>query len=744
MAILIKNPIFAKINGDILKATDLTHVFLSKGETLFQEGAPSYALYLIIKGQLKAIFTHKDASQVVLNEISAGDIVGEIEIIVGGKRSMSVVALSDTQLVKLPKAAFENLVEKFPEVLPKMAHIIEQRLRHRQLVTILPNLFGPNVTYQEIESRIEWLHLRGGDPLFRQGDIGDSLYIVVSGRLQVVVEHKDGKEQVIDEISQGESINEGGVIFPGEKRMVSIYALRNCELAKFSQLTFERVIKQHPDLMMTIAQNILRRQRMRNHTLPRSINNNAANIAVVPVSPDAPLTDFSHRLLSALSAFDSTLYLSSARVDNFMEMTGAAQWSPKEPQSIRLVTWLDEQESKHRFILYQADMTITAWTKWCLRRADKIILVAEAAAIATRDEMRTALLNAECLTTNVSRILVLLHPDGSQQPSGTQQWLSAWQPKIHHHIRWNQEADFGRLARFMSGQAVGLVFSGGGARGFVHFGVYLALKEAGIPVDMIGGTSIGGHIGAQCAAEWDRETMLRVNRKGLIEMNPYKAYQLPFVSLLKGMKMKESSVMAFGDDTQIEDLWINFFCISSNLSTHQMNIHRQGNLEKAIRATTAIPGIAEPILEKGHLLIDGGILNNLPSDIMQQFCRTVIVVDIAEQINLTVEYDRIPSSWEILWSRICPFKKSLQFPSILDILLGATLLSSNGRAKIVKADADFYLKPPVEQFKRLEFTALEELVEVGYQYTKNEIENWQNSGTEKWKELEFWIPKKSR
>jgi len=114
LAILTKNPVFAEINGDSLKSTDLSHVFLSKGETLFQEGAPSYALYLIIKGQLKAIFSHKDAGQVVLNEIGAGEIVGEIEIIVGGKRSMSVVALSDTQLVKLPKAAFENLVEKFP------------------------------------------------------------------------------------------------------------------------------------------------------------------------------------------------------------------------------------------------------------------------------------------------------------------------------------------------------------------------------------------------------------------------------------------------------------------------------------------------------------------------------------------------------------------------------------------------------------------------------------------------------
>jgi len=181
--------------------------------------------------------------------------------------------------------------------------------------------------------------------------------------------------------------------------------------------------------------------------------------------------------------------------------------------------------------------------------------------------------------------------------------------------------------------------------------------------------------------------------------------------------------MAFGD-THIEDLWINFFCISSNLSAHNMMVHREGRLEKAIRATSAVPGLAEPVLQNGELLVDGGVVNNLPGDVMRQFCGKIIAVDVSGELNLTTDYEEIPSAWEILWSRLLPFKKRIQVPSILDILLGTTLLTSNERTKMVKADADFYLKPPVEKFKLLQFSALEEIVDVGYQYAKKEIEKW--------------------
>ena len=716
--------IFKNVNEDILTSLlpELTTISLTKETILFHQNDPSDALYIVLQGKLVATTIQKYGKQTILAEIIAGDIVGEINLFAGGKRTANVSAVTDVELIKLSKTAFENIVAQHPVLLQKMAEVITKRLRRNQLLAILPKYFGEtdDNVLNAIESQAKWVHLSSGETLFKQGDIADCLYALVSGRLKVAITNSTDNQQIIGEVSQGEVVGEMA-LFADETRTADVYALRDCDLVKLSTTAFEKLAQKYPQLMMAITKLVV--QRSRQDIRSTSKKGHISNITIVPLNSKVLSTEFCQRITKKLANFGPTLYLNSQRLDNFMDIPKASQITKNSPHSIRLNAWLDEQESQHRFTIYTTDLEATEWSKWCLRRADQILLVADAETSPSISDIEKELLMNKNRVSVANQTLILLHSNSKQLPTGTQHWLSQRKVQEHHHIRWDTENDFGKLARFISGHAVGLVFSGGGARGFAHFGVFLALKEAGIPIDMIGGTSMGGHIGAQCAAEWDRETMLRINHKGLVEMNPYKAYRLPIVSLLGSSKMKASSRMAF-KDSKIEDLWINFFCISSNLSTYKMMIHRTGNLEKAIRATTAIPGISEPVPENGNLLIDGGILNNLPGDIIRQFCSTVIVVDIAGQINLTTEYENMPSTWEILWNRFLPFKKNIQVPSILSILLGTALIGSNDRANKVRADADFYLKPPVGNFKMLDFAALDELVEVGYQYTKKEIAKW--------------------
>jgi len=722
LAHLKKFYLFENINENILEtlSTNVSHQILSKGEMLFQQGALSDALYFVIKGQLQASIEKEDGSQAILGEIGANEIVGEMQILVGGKRTANVSAVTETQLIKLPKAAVEKLVEQSPDILQKMANVIIRRLRRSQLLAILSQLFGScdKIIFAQIEEQIEWVHLHSGEALFRQGEAGDSLYIVISGRLQAVVEDETGNEQIVGEICRGESVGEMA-IFAGEDRTASVYARRDCELAKISKLIFEQIMQKRPQMMMAITKIII--QRLQKTIRSSSVQSNLVNIALVPVSPNVRLNDFSQRLVSALATFDTTLHLSSIYIDNLMEMTGAAQFSADNSQSIRLITLLDEQEIKHYFTIYQADASATNWTQWCLKRADQVILVANATDKSELGEIEQTLLSGKHRITTASQILVLLHPNGEQLPCGTQQWLSARQVKNHHHLRWDTDADFERLARFVSGRAIGLVFGGGGARGLSHFGVYLALKEAGIPIDMIGGTSMGALVGAQCAAGWDKETFMKINKTGVAH-NPFKEYTLPLISLMGSKRLNALLKMGLGD-LQIEDLWTNFFCISSNITISEMLVHRQGRLGEALKASAAAPGISEPVLMDKSLLVDGGILNNLPGDVMRQFCDTVIVVDVGGKTNLTVDYDKIASPWEVLWSRIWPFKQTIRAPSILNVILASTLLSSSQRTQKVKDSADVYLRPPVDKFGLLEVGALEELVEIGYQYTKKEIEN---------------------
>src|SRR6185437_7568175 len=108
--------------------------------------------------------------------------------------------------------------------------------------------------------------------------------------------------------------------------------------------------------------------------------------------------------------------------------------------------------------------------------------------------------------------LVLMHR-GSDRAFGTIEWLRHRTIAGHHHVYAAQSGSYDRLARFVTGMANGLVLSGGGARGFAHIGVLRALREAAIPVDVIGGSSMGAIIAAQFAAGFTPEAMVDLNRR---------------------------------------------------------------------------------------------------------------------------------------------------------------------------------------------------------------------------------------
>jgi predicted acylesterase/phospholipase RssA len=453
------------------------------------------------------------------------------------------------------------------------------------------------------------------------------------------------------------------------------------------------------------------------------------NIAVVPANPDAPLADFTNRLVEALSALGQTLHISSKRVDQQWGIPGMAQASGVDANNIRLSAWLDEQETTHANIVYEADLSASPWTKRCLQHADRIMIVAQSNTSPTPTEMETELCASDRCINRAHRILVLLHPDGNKLPSGTDQWLDKRQIDSHYHIRWNADADFNRLARFLTGNAVGLVLGGGGARGLAHIGVIRALNEAGIPIDMIGGTSMGAMISAQYAMGMDYQTMIEAQKKA-IALKPFREFTLPFIALTKSKRL-EKIINRFCGNTCIEDMWVNFFCISSNLTSADMVVHRKGSLGKSIRASGALPGILKPVLEKNSLLVDGALFNNVPADIMKEICGgVVIMVNVSPDEDLKVpdQYQEIPGDLEILWSRLNPFKQKIAIPGILDIMMRTIMVGSANKENQAKKAADYDFHPPVGRFGLLEFEAIDEIIDTGYRYAKERISELRKDG----------------
>ncbi len=719
------NYLFEKFDDSVLQnlIAEMEWVYLKEGDVLFRQGERGGGLYLVFSGKLQVAITRKDGHEVIVAEVARGKPLGEIQFLTGGSRTASVYALEKSALLKLSKTTFDHLADRKPALIQHIAEIIRHRLRRDQLLITLPSIFGPldraMLTY--IESEAKWHSLSQGAVLFYQGASGESFFLLISGRLHVAAQDKSDNKHMLTEIRRGEIVGEMAV-FLGKKRNADVYAVRYSEVVEFSKAAFERIIARYPSVTMHVMQVMLSRLQ-KSHSSSTSEHYTGVNIVLVATHPGVPLNEFANRLVKALSPFGNILHLNSERLDSLLEISGAAQTPEDAPNNIRLAAWLDEQENQYNVIIYETDIFASPWTKRCIQRADRILIVAQANTNPTLGEIERKWLTSVKNTTKAHQTLVLVHPNGKKLPSGTREWLTKRQVESHHHLRWDTETDFDRIARIVSGNAVGLVLGGGGARGLAHIGVIRALTEAGVPIDMIGGASIGGAISALYAMGLDDEHILRFNKTIWIESKPFNDYTLPIMSLIKGQKFEYVAKMVFGE-TLIEDLWVNYFCVSTNLTTTEVVTHREGLLAKALRATASLPGIAVPLVSERNLLVDGGVLNNLPIDIMRELCSgTVIAVNVSQEKDLKLAYERFPSPWKVLWNRLIPFKKPISVPNIFDLLMRTTMVGSIYKTHAVKVHADLYLEPPLNQFKLLDFKSFDQIVEVGYEYTKEKLKD---------------------
>jgi NTE family protein len=377
--------------------------------------------------------------------------------------------------------------------------------------------------------------------------------------------------------------------------------------------------------------------------------------------------------------------------------------------------WFNNVESANDFVVYVADPTPTVWSKLCLRQADALLLVARAAdpegdwpVLAALPEARVALQRAE---------IVLLHEDGFT-PGAARRWLAHKPGLNHHHVR--NSADVARVSRLLTGHGVGLVLSGGGARGFAHLGVVRALTESGIPIDVVGGTSIGAIMAAGVAAGWKFDDMRTRFKRTFVDTNPLNDYTLPLVSLVRGRKVGRLLRQEFGS-IDIEDLPLPYFCVSSNLTTGRSSIHRSGELWRWLRASVAIPGVLPPVFNKGEVLVDGGAINNLPVDVMRELGRGPIVgVDVGADraFNTDMDESEVPPLWKIVqW-----FRGKKRRVNILQILWRAGMINTSANTLAHREMTDLLLQPPLEQIDMLNWKAFDRAIESGYLYALERIQ----------------------
>jgi predicted acylesterase/phospholipase RssA len=382
---------------------------------------------------------------------------------------------------------------------------------------------------------------------------------------------------------------------------------------------------------------------------------------------------------------------------------------------------LSDQEEAWRYLIYRADTDWSAWSARCARQTDEVVVLANAENEPGLDEVAARLSGARQHWS-----LVLLHRADLDRPRATARWLDRAVADSVFHVRLGNEADLARLARILTGNAVSLVLGGGGARGFAHIGVLRALEELGIPVDMIGGTSMGAPIAGFVAQGASADV---VNERAKKAYHNIIDFTLPVVSMISGGRISASIKQQTGT-WDIEDYWLPFFCVSTNLTTAQPVIHRRGNSWRAIRSSVSIPGILPPVVCEGALLVDGGVLNNLPVDIMRQInpFGTVIAVDVTPPMGPTARSDSSAglSGWRVLVNKLLPWRQATDLPAIGNTILQATVAGSAlKRQQILDQKlADVYLNIDLTAVGMLQFDAQDLAAQLGYDGSIEPLRAW--------------------
>ncbi|MBT8197855.1 MAG: patatin-like phospholipase family protein [Acidimicrobiia bacterium] len=566
-------------------------------------------------------------------------------------------------------------------------------------------VFG-SLGHEELEvlaTRFSPISAPGGSTLMTEGEAGDGLYLLTAGRLRAYVSIGEAPSPVGD-IGPGELVGEMALL-SDEPRSATVRALRDSDLLFMSRADFEDLVASHGAVLMAVTRLLVDRLRDAIRGVRREPA--AKTVAVIPLDPAVDVGGLADALARDLD--DRAIIIA--------ESAGGSS----------LPTDLHVVEASHDLVIYLGNLEDEEWTRRCVRQADRVLLVADATADPGQRPIERILGEIEPSVAPAVD-LALVHSRGGF-PSGTSRWLEPRNVGRHFHVRADNQNDVSRVARFLTGKAVGVVFSGGGARGFAHFGVYRALQEAGVPVDAIAGTSFGSAIGVLLAMDLSYEAAIDSLRRTTVDSGSLIDFTFPAAALSKGTKISDRLRSELGD-VAIEDLWLPFLCVSSDLTIGEERIHTSGAAWRAVRSSVAIPGIFPPMTSvDGHVLVDGGVIDNLPVDPMVRTMDvgSVIAIDVRARTDFSAENladDGALSGWQVAFKRLNPFSESMSVPRMVDVLLRSTEVASADP----EAEPDFVFRPPVQDFQVLEFKSWEAITDVGYRHAFERMEEWEGEG----------------
>lgn len=666
------------------------------GDVLATEGDQANGFHIILSGRFRVVQSKGENKNLkndngkvaddfeVLGEFGHGESIGEVEVLTASRRTTSLVAIRDSETARIPRTLFEILSSQNPSIMVKVSRIVAKKVASAQSdIKFMQNL-GSTIAVPQTNN---------------------------SSPFQSPISH---------------------------------------------------------------------------------ISGNYKTLTILPSVSGLPVREFASKLIEALKITGrNVIALDQSTVLNHL---GRHAFDDSLAQ-LKLSGFFASLEEQYETVVYICDSSLrSSWTSTCIGQGDCILLLANSEdyeVAASVGEFEKLLIK---YNTSARTDLCLLHPEKYVPFGSTSIWLKnrSW-VQGHHHIqmalnssitqidtkkksmlgdiaskiteRTNPELrnrlakireriarsdrinikthsstepfkdDFLRLARLLSNQAIGLVLGGGGARGISHLGVVTALERHGIPVDIIGGTSIGSLVGGLYGIEYSSVSIYGKVKKFSKRVSSLWAsifdLTVPVTSYLTGYEFNRGIWKVLGF-SELEDSWIKFYCNSTNITNSTMDIHEYGQSWRFIRASMSLAGLLPPITHDGCMLLDGGYLDNLPVlEMKRRGAKYIIAVDVGSVDDRSpMNYGDTLSGFWVIFNRWNPFSKHPDVPNMMDIQSRLAYVASVNALEIAKRTPGvFYLRPPIENFGTLDFGKFQEIYNVGLEYAENFIKDWENNGT---------------
>jgi NTE family protein len=542
---------------------------------------------------------------------------------------------------------------------------------------------------ERMDGVARWFSLPGGATLYNPGEPSDELYFLSAGRLGVFRTDESGERSFFGVIRPGEPAGEMAMV-AGTPHSGNVVALRDSELLALTREDFFAAADADPQVMNELAKLMILRTRQ---AATQSSVGEPKVFGFVAADRGGSIRPLVMKIARAIAELGSSVEVVGSEVAK----------SPTE--------WFSNLEAEYDHVLYVAEAGETLWKSIVGRQVDRLFRIGRGGRPPPPELESHA---ADALQQHRLVDLILVQPSDCPRPTGSEAWLDATGAARLFHMRKDNLADVQRIARVLTGRSIGLVLSGGGARAYAHIGAVKALRTAGVPIDFVGGASMGAIIAASVAMGWDDAEIDRRIRQAFVESSPLDDIAFPILAMTHGVKVKERLTHHFGE-VEIADLWLPFFCVSSNLTSGTVQIHRRGKLSRALRASIALPGVMPPMTEDGSVLVDGAVLKNYPADIMRALqLGPVVGVDVSRGRSITAEEMHRPRAWWT-WILSGEWRKG---PPIVALLMRAATVSTARDLAAARQATDLLIMPNVDGIDIRDWKAFDPGVARGEEATR--------------------------